>query len=189
MYKLMYFIIFSILFDFSSLYSNENALATDQNEQIQTMLLELVGTWVYDLDFVGEYLRKGAELQKKWCGYSWPESEIKRREKFIRTDAARNGCPLIYIISYLGGDSLELKIENNRHEKKVKIIYECKRQQPNLFVCKQSPPSDQPFVFRYDGQYFYLMLKMTPNMMKCQVKSSKPSEVWIAVVRFKRSEE
>jgi hypothetical protein len=164
-----------------------NVSSAENPGEVQTLLHNMVGKWTFDMDFVAEYLRKGSEIQKVWCGYGWSEEEILKREKFIRDDAIKNGPLVVYHITHIAGDSLKLRIENNEKETKTKIIYQCRKQNSDMYVCKQSPTSDQPFVFRFDGKYIYMMLKMTPDMMNCEIKSTSPSEIWIAVLRLLKS--
>ena len=38
-----------------------------------------------------------------------------------------------------------------------------------------------------DGEHIDIILKVTSDMMNCQVTSKTPSKVWIAVMRLKKS--
>jgi len=186
MYRFIYFVIPFIFFSSSYLYSKDKELISDKDNEIKSVLQEIVGTWYFDIEYVPEYLKNGSELQKKWCGYGWSESEIKRRLQSIRNDAAKKGCPIIFRFSPINEVRLNLSTKNNDNLNKKKIIHSCRKQEPNLIVCEQTPTSVAPFSFRYDGVHFYAMLKITPKQMNCKIVSSSPSEIWLPVLRFKR---
>jgi hypothetical protein len=161
----------------------------DVSEPITTDILhEMVGTWVYDLDFIDEYLRRGAEVQRLWCGYGWPEDEIKRRGDYLRANAAQKGPPLVWHIRDLGEGSLELRTENNDNGSKTKVISGCRKQKNQAYVCQQSQDSE-PLTFRFDGGLLSVMLRLTPDMMSCQLRSTSPNEIWMTAIRFKRGDE
>jgi hypothetical protein len=166
--------------------SKPKSTTVNTEETIET-LNRLVGKWVFDVDFSGEYLRKGAELQKRWCGHGWTESEIARREKNVRNDAIQNGPPVTYDFREISIGSLEVKMLNNRNESKVKVISSCEKQSGNTFSCKDSLSSEQRFVFRTDGEFLFIMVRLTPDMMNCDLKSTSPKEVWIDVMRLKKA--
>lgn len=174
-----------ILFTLTSFLLSLDCAADDPP---RNLLPALAGTWTFDLDYIGEYLRKGAQLQEAWCGYGWSEDEIKRREKYLRNDATRNGPPLLWEFRDVDGDVSDLTIVNNKGESESRHVSGCRIEEADIFRCKQenSDPEDEPLLLRYDDHYLYAMLKMTPDMMSCQVKNRTPAEVWIAAIRFKR---
>ena len=166
------------------------SLASDSagEEGAPSLLSELTGAWTFDLDYIGEYLRKGAQMQEAWCGYSWPEAEIRRRERWMLDDAAKKGPPLVWEFRSVTDTVSELRISNNSGERKSKRISDCKIEEANIFACRQgSSSAEGPLYLRYDGQFLFVMVKMTPDMMSCAVKNRTPPAMWIAGVKFKRA--
>ena len=128
MNRLFRFLFVSSMLAILAFSAHGDELSADSGKEIQTTLHNMVGKWVYDIDFTRENLQKSAELQKLWCGYGWDESEISRRESFIRSEVAKKGPILTYEISDIGGGSLKMLIQNNEKETKTKVISECKKQ-------------------------------------------------------------
>ena len=163
-----------------------NLLLSDENDSINSIFSEIVGTWYFDLDYVHTYLKYGSDLQKQWCGYSWSDDEIKKREDFVRKDFEKNGYLLIYNFSFTEANNIRLNIKNSDNKEIDKILHSCKKQNEDIYVCKQNPNMNEPFYFKFDKKYLFLVVRMTPDKMNCSLISNEPSEYWLSVVRFKK---
>ncbi|OGU71018.1 MAG: hypothetical protein A2V93_02670 [Ignavibacteria bacterium RBG_16_34_14] len=147
-----------------------------------------MGKWITDFDYnTSEYLHKGSELQKIWCGYGWTESEIERRIKYIK-DIVESGAFVSYEIEPAGRDSVKVKIKNETGEDKEKIWFGFRRMDNEMFSCEQSPKSDTPIVFKIEQNYLLIIIKITPEMMNCKLISKIPTEAWLPVLSFKKME-
>ena len=158
------------------------------SENVSSLLHEIVGTWVYDIDYFHEYLQKGSEMQRMWCGYGWSDDEIKVRENAARAMAAKTGPSVTYFISSLGGDSLKVRIVNDEKKEMLKIVTNWRMVGSDILTGTQSLNPDLPVSLRLDGEYLYPMIRMTPDKMSCKVVSTKPAEIWFASMRLKRAQ-
>lgn len=61
------------------------------DKDMQRVLAALPGLWIFDVAFMEEYFGRAQQLQKAWCGVSWPDSESKKRVEAMREKVAKSG--------------------------------------------------------------------------------------------------
>jgi hypothetical protein len=171
--------------NYDSTISNNSIKKPEIDSTVKDFINAICGTWTFDADYVEEYLREGANLQKKWCGTGWSESEILKRKKTVIDDMKKNGA-IIYTFNLISGDSLEWKI-NGPDEKKNKVIYSIEKIDSVMFSYKEYPQTENVInsSIKWDGKYLYMMMKLTPSLMNCTVISNDPPYAWTGL-RFKR---
>jgi len=159
------------------------------DSSIQTSLKKMVGIWEFDPDYIHIYLTEVSRIQKQWCGYGWDKNEIARREKEIKEVTNQEKPFLVYNISVMGTDSLNIQITNDEGERLIKILSQFKIGNNDLIYCVESNKPEEPFIFRFDEKYIYLaIIRLTPKKMNCDAINSSAEEVWLATIRLKRKE-
>lgn len=143
---------------------------------------DLVGIWQTDLStgdaqrHIRDYLIRGRELQFKWCGYAWPESEIDRRV------AATAKSSLTWEISRMAGGAGYLRrATNEKGEVASRVLSSC-AEQGGMLKCRQTclpgdrtcTPSD--VYLRLDGERLYMLAPVQKSMMRCPKTDSSADE-------------
>lgn len=158
-----------------------------RGQNMNDVLSKMKGRWVVDTDFMHEYFRQGSRIQEAWCGAGWSEEEIARRISVVQNAFAKTRIP-VWDFSEVSEGRLLWKVFGQTDES-TRTIYGCKVHHDDIFVCDRSPPIPEKYgkdMFRFDGEYLFAVIRMTPDEMQCELRSTSPSEVWIAPFRMKR---
>jgi hypothetical protein len=127
---------------------------------------------------IREYLNQARALQDKWCGISWPESEIDRRAKVIS-----KGLIQWEVTKTGGGKAFLRKATNESGETSTVVLAYCALAQDSLMKCRMLCPMNDSACtggdgyVRLDGQRLYLIAPVRKSDMQCPNKSAGPDEV------------
>ncbi len=142
---------------------------------------DLSGVWQSDLSaadaqrHIRAYLAQGRELQLKWCGFAWPESEIDRRVAIIVKSSLK------WEISATEGNKAFLRRATNETGRVITDIFRSCGTQGDMIKCKVCPidgsscnPDD--VYLRLDGQRLYLIAPVRKSQMQCPKRDASEDE-------------
>ena len=146
---------------------------------------DLSGTWESDPSYTRDFLLKGRELQLRWCGFGWPESDIDRRLEAVKGSwirhAYRKTGPMSYAVSML----------NDKGESRTKTLTECALTEDRRIKCRallsqgRTAGLQGSEWFRLDGGYLWLDYQAHKREMQCPRASEGPDETaWISQGRM-----
>jgi hypothetical protein len=137
---------------------------------------DISGVWQSDSSYARQYLMRGRELQLKWCGFAWPESEIERR--LDRT----KGVFVRYELAKLGKDRFSQRIFNETGLAKALELSNCSLGNEGRIACDSIQGK---FFARLEGNYLFVDIPMRKSLMRCPKRSESPDEtVWITPLRM-----
>lgn len=113
-------------------------------QQLARSQPDLVGLWQTNLStsdaqrHLRDYLVRGRELQFKWCGYAWPESEIDRR-----VAASANSSLTWEITRVAGGTEYLRRATNDMGEVSSRVLNSC-NERGGMLKCRMTcPPGER----------------------------------------------
>ncbi len=149
-----------------------------------TRLVNLEGLWQSDLANADAqkhariYLEQGRELQLKWCGSAWPESEIDRRLSVISTAVVQ------WLMTVTGGGKALLRtVSSQGKPSAMTVLTACEPAPDSMLKCKVLCPETEKECrpgseyLRLDGQRLYVFAALRKSQMQCAGASSGPDEV------------
>lgn len=145
----------------------------------------VVGRWVFDPESIESQLRAGAALQRDWCGYGWPEQEIQRRLKNIRSMQPK----ILMTISKVADAAYQWVNEKDDGTREQKSLKNCRRLENKMITCDVGPnwKGEAPFVVDASAEHLNLMIELTPSHMKCEPIVDGSERRWQLGLSMKRS--
>lgn len=140
--------------------------------------IDLTGVWLTDSSFAREYMLKSREMQVRWCGFGWSDSEIERRLQATKDFFLR------YEFSKVARGTFSMKTFNEVGYVKTEGL-SCFIRSDQRIECKRT--SGDNWYFRLEKGYLYSDLLVHKSAMKCPGSKEPPEETqWLALFRMTR---
>lgn len=155
-----------------------------RSSQSPVKLAVLAGLWQSDLAssegqrHVRAYLQQGRELQLKYCGVAWPESEIDRRLSVLSRDIVQWRMDVTG-----GGKALLRMVSGPGKPSRITVLAFCEPAADAMLKCKVLCPENEEDCrpgdeyLRLEGSKLYVFAPIRKSQMQCAAKETAAEEV------------